>query len=139
MLFCLVAQRHVQSGFGPGWHSGSARGLSVTELSLHEGDPLSASSSAPSFSCQVLQATWSIKHLNDDHSFMHAQRDPYSFIFPFVSSTLNKFVSKKVDQRLTHSTSAKKFCSCHPSHHSFIFYSYYILKTLIGSLLVIII
>lgn len=28
------------------------------------------------FSCQVLQATWSIKHLNDDHSFMHSHTRP---------------------------------------------------------------
>lgn len=32
----------------PGWPSGFLRGLSVTVLSLHEGDPLPASSSLPS-------------------------------------------------------------------------------------------
>lgn len=32
------------------------------------------------FACQVLQATWSIKHLNDDHSFMYSHSRPFSII-----------------------------------------------------------
>lgn len=60
-----------------GWQSGSVHGPSVTELSLHESDPLSLwILHSPQLACQVLQATWSIKHLNDDHSLMHSNNRP---------------------------------------------------------------
>lgn len=50
----------------------------MTELSLHEGDPLSLSgpSTPPSLAWQVLWATWSIKHLKDDHSLKNWNNIP---------------------------------------------------------------
>lgn len=68
LLFCLVGHRHASSGPGQAgrvasfaaslWHSCLYIKVTLSEV-LH----------SARLACRVLQPTWSIKHLNDNHSY----------------------------------------------------------------------